>query len=98
MQRLQNQICQFNMYKYLGKISWTIIDGKKYGLGGDVHIERTPPKLPEVVKECTQEEYEFLLNKGLANIVYEPLQPRVKEQHTRGVEGPVKTGKPDKKV
>lgn len=73
------------MYKYTGKISWTIIKGKKYALGGDVHIERTPPKLPETIKECTQEEYEFLYKLGFPQIEQiDELKPLLSKKRDSG--------------
>lgn len=56
-------------YKYTGSISWVIFKGKKYALGGDVKIQREPPKLHELIKECTQKDYAYLKKYGFPFII-----------------------------
>jgi hypothetical protein len=41
------------------------------GIGGEIHISNTPPKLPLiiVIPECTQEQYEHFYNTGLTDLI-----------------------------
>lgn len=42
------------------------------GIGGDIEIKNTPPKLPStiIIPECTQEQYEYFFNSGLTALIY----------------------------
>jgi hypothetical protein len=42
------------------------------GIGGEIRIPNTPPKLPLiiVIPECTQEQYEHFYNSGQTDLIY----------------------------
>lgn len=41
------------------------------GIGGEIRIPNTPPKLPAIliIPECTQEQYEYFYNTGLTDLI-----------------------------
>ena len=44
--------------------SWTILNGKEVGIGGDSEVKRQPPLETTRPKECTQAEYKRLYDMG----------------------------------
>jgi len=41
------------------------LNGKRVAIGGDITVNQTPPKLPKIIKECTESEYQQLYDSGL---------------------------------
>ncbi len=50
--------------KYKNNPVTKYLNGKRIAIGGDVVLQRTPPKAGELVKECTQSEYKQLYDEG----------------------------------
>ncbi len=53
------------------RVEW--IDGERVGIGGEVIIANTPPKLPAtiVIRECTRKEYKHFYMLGYTHLIKE---------------------------